>query len=81
MMLSVPIKTRAGLKFPPLARNPMTIGTTIEAKLPAKLKIPPVKPIKCFGDNNDTNTQEIRPMPIPKKESDMNKIMSAVLST
>ena len=59
----------------------MTIGTTMEAKLPAKLKIPPVNPIRCLGDNNDTNTQEINAMPAPKKASDMNAIMRTVSST
>ncbi len=67
------MNTSAGLKFPPLARYPMTIGTTMDAKLPVKLKMPPVNPIKCLGDNSETNTQEINAMPAPKKANDMNE--------
>ena len=78
---NAPTNTSAGLKFPPLARYPMTIGTTMDARLPAKLKIPPVNPIRCLGDNSDTNTQEINAMPAPKKARDMNEIMRAVSFT
>ena len=77
---NAPINTRAGLKFPPLAKYPITIGTTIDAKLPMKLKTPPVNPIKCLGDNIETKTQEIKAIPAPKKASDMKKITMAVSS-
>ena len=81
MIPSVPTKTSAGLKFPPLARTPITIGTIIDARLPIKLKMPPVRPIKCLGDKSETNTQEIQAIPTPKNESDIKEIMSAVSLT
>ena len=77
---NAPMNTRAGLKFPPLARYPITIGTTIDAKLPMKLKTPPVNPIKCLGDNIETKTQEINAIPAPKKANDMNEITRDVSS-
>ena len=80
-MSNAPINTSAGLKFPPRIRKPMAMGTTMDAKLPAKLNIPPVNPIRCLGDNNDTNTQEIIAMPAPKKASDINEMIRVVSST
>ena len=75
-----PIKTSAGLKFPPLARNPITIGTTIDARFPMKLNTPPVNPIKCFGESKETKIQEINAIPAPKNAAAIKKMTRVVSS-
>ena len=67
------MKTRAGLKSPSRVRYPIAMGTTMDAKLPIKLKTPPVRPIRCLGDKSETKTQEINAIPAPKKASDIKK--------
>ena len=59
----------------------MIKGTETEDKLPMKLNAPPVTPIKCFGANNETNTQVIEAIPFPKKAIAINKMISAGLFT
>lgn len=80
-MVMIPIKISAGLKFPPLTNKPITSGTTMDARLPIKLKTPPVNPIKCFGARVETKTQVIVAKPFPKKASAIKKMMSAGLLT
>ena len=60
---SIPIKDKAGAKFPSFASTPKTIGITMEASWPMKLKTPPVSPISVTGAIVETKTQEIEAKP------------------
>jgi hypothetical protein len=54
------------VKLDPLIKNSITTGTMIAAKLPTKLKTPPVSPMSLTGAIVETSGQVIEAKPLPK---------------
>ena len=54
---------------------PMMSGVEIPAMLPQRLKSAPFMPTMPRGEVSEITVQPSAPTPLPKNESDMNKIM------